>query len=241
MYRILTIAAFLLFVTNARAQRVIDVNSADGAGALDYNASSAVMGQLYTGLKFVRVTAGTPFFKEQFMKAVLFDDGGDRYRCNAVRINLLDNEINFLGADGKEMISSSPVRRILLTDSTNGTNYYFIWGWELTPPDKSLEKVWFQVLVNDETTLCRQIKKKIHETPSYGTATADQDILSIDAYWLHRNGKLTAVKNWDDLLDQLQDQKAMLTQYIHDHHLKGKSADDYTQIVTAYNHAKKSK
>ena len=240
MYRTLITVALGLLVMGSRAQRVIDVNSADGSGATDYNASSAVMGQLYTGLKFVRVTAGTPFFKEQFMKAVLFDDGGGRYRCNAVRINLLDNEINFLGADGKEMISSSPVRRIILTDSTSGVSYYFIWGWELGPPDKSLEKVWFQVLVNDETTLCRQIKKKIHETPSYGTATTDQDIVSIDAWWLHRNGKLTAVKNWDDLLDQLQDQKAMLTQFIHDHHLKGKSVDDYVQLVTAYNTAKKS-
>jgi len=240
MYRILTIAVFALLATSSRAQRVIDVNTADGAGVTDYNANSAVSGQLYTGLKFVRVTAGTPFFKEQFMKAVLFDDGGGRYRCNAVRINLLDNEVNFLGADGREMIASSPVRRIILTDSTSGANYYFIWGWELGPPDKSLEKVWFQVLVNDETTLCRQIKKKIHEAPAYGSATIDQDIVSIDAWWLHRNGKLAPVKNWDDLLDQLQDQKAMLAQFIHDHHLKGKSVDDFTQLVTAYNHAKKS-
>ncbi|HVU97950.1 MAG TPA: hypothetical protein VHE34_22155 [Puia sp.] len=240
MYRILATVILAGLLTSSKAQRVIDVNSTDGAGATDYSASSAVMGQLYTGLKFVRVTAGTPFFKEQFMKAVLFDDGGGRYRCNAVRINLLDNEINFLGADGRENVATSPVRRIILTDSTNGANYYFIWGLELTPPDKSLEKVWFQVLVNDETTLCRQIKKKIHETPSYGTATTDQDILSIDAYWLHRNGKLTAVRNWDDLLNQLQDQKPMLTQYIHDHHLKGKSADDFTQVVTAYNAAKRS-
>jgi hypothetical protein len=240
MYRFLTTAALMLLLTDANAQRVIDINGADGAGVTDYNASSAVMGQLYTGIKYVRVTAGTPFFRETFMKAVLFDDGGGRYRCNAVRINLLDNEVNFLGADGREMISSSPVRRIILTDSTTGANYFFIWGWELTPPDKSLEKVWFQVMVNDETSLCRQIKKRIHETPAYGTATTDEDILSIDAWWLHRNGKLAPVKNWDDLLDQLQDQKAILTQYIHDHHLRGKSADDYTQLVTAYNNAKKS-
>ncbi len=219
---------------------MIDVNGADGAGVADYNANYAVAGQLYTGIKYVRVTGGTPFFKEQFMKAVLLDDGGGRYRCNAVRINLLDNEVNFLGRDGKELIASSPIRRIILTDSTSGANYYFIWGWELTPADKALENVWFQVLVNDQTTLCRQIKKKVHETPAYGTATTDQDIMSIDAYYLHRDGKLTPVKNWDDLLNQLQDQKAMLTQYIHDHHLKGKSVDDFTQLITAYNSAKKS-
>ncbi|HEY4111531.1 hypothetical protein [Puia sp.] len=240
MYRILSTAALTLFLIQGQAQKIIDVTTADGSGATDYNTTSAVLGQMYTGIKYVRVTAGTPFFKEQFMKGVLFDDGGGRYRCNAVRINLLDNEINFLGADGKEMVSSSPIRRIVLADSTTGDKYYFVWGWELTPADRSLEKVWFQILVNDETSLCRQIKKKIHETPAYGTATTDEDILSIDAWYLHKHGALIPVKNWQDLQDQLQDQKALLTQYIHDHHLKGKSADDFTQLVTAYNAAKKS-
>jgi hypothetical protein len=240
MYRILISAVLLFLCIASQAQKIIDVNSADGVGATDFNARDAVIGQLYTGIKYVRVTAGTPFFKPQFMKAVLFDDGGGRYRCNAVRINLLDNEINFLGADGREMIASSPVRRIILNDSLTGANYYFIWGLELTPAEPALEKVWFQVLVNDETSLCRQIKKRIHETPSYGTATTDEDILSIDTWYIHRDGKLLPVKNWDHLLEQLQDQKPLLTQYIHDHHLKGKSVEDWTQLVTAYNAAKRS-
>ncbi|GGA97506.1 hypothetical protein GCM10011511_21030 [Puia dinghuensis] len=234
----LTAALLILFLVQTRAQKIIDVTNSDGTGAIDYNTTSAVIGQLYTGIKYVRVTAGTPFFKEQFMKARLFDDGGGHYRCNAVRINLLDNEINYLGSDGKEMIASSPVRRIILTDSTTGEQYYFVWGWELTPTDKALEKVWFQVLVNDEVSLCRQIKKRIHETPSYGTATTDQDIVTIETYYLHRKGALVLVKSWQDLQDQLQDRKAILTQYIHDHHLKGRNTDDYIQLVTAYNAVK---
>jgi hypothetical protein len=233
-------ACLLIFLSQAHAQRVIDVNTADGTGATDYNSSSAVLGQLYTGVKYVRVTAGTPFFKEAFLPALLFDNEGSRYRCKAVRLNLLDNEVNFLGADGKEMIASSPVRQIILMDSSTKENFYFVLGSALKPAEKQLEKVWFQVLVNDETSLCRQIKKKIHETPSYGTATTDQDIISIDAYYLYRNGSLLPVRNWDDLQSQLQDQKPVLTGYIHDHHLKGRSAADFTQLVTAYNAAKRS-
>ena len=240
MYRILTTATLLLLLCQVHAQKIIDVTNGDGTGIVDYDATSAVLGQLYNNIKYVRITAGTPFFKEQYMKAILLDDGGGRYRSNAVRLNLMDNEVNFLGPDGKEMVTTSPIRRIILTDSTTGEKYYFVWGLELTPPEKFLERVWFQVLVNDQTSLCRQIRKRIHETPSYGTATTDQDIVTSDVYYLHRNGVLTPVKNWEDLQTQLQDQKALLTQYIHDHHLKGKSIDDYTQLVTAYNSAKKS-
>jgi hypothetical protein len=115
MPRILTAAILIFLLHPAKGQKVIDVATADGVGVTDYNATSAVLGQLYTGIKYVRVTAGTPFFKEQFMKAQLMDDGGGRYRCNAVRLNLLDNEINFLGTDGREMIATSPVRRIRAT------------------------------------------------------------------------------------------------------------------------------
>jgi hypothetical protein len=64
--------------------------------------------------------------------------------------------------------------------------------------------------------------------------------MTIDVYFLHIKANLIPVKSWQDLQDQLRDQKAILTQYIHDHHLKGKSADDYIQLVTAYNTAKKS-
>src|SRR5882757_7112859 len=126
MNRIWIATAFLLLTLFGNAQKVIDVNTSDNTGIRDYNSTSAVIGQLYTGIKYVRVTAGTPFFKEQFMKAQLTDDGGGHYKCNAVRINLLDNEINFLGPDGKEMICSSPIRHIVLLDSTTDQKYYFV-------------------------------------------------------------------------------------------------------------------
>jgi hypothetical protein len=240
MRRILTTATLLFLLTRSQAQKVIDVTTQDGTAATDNNANYAVAGQLYTGIKYVRVTAGTPFFKENFMKAVLFDGGGGRYRCNGVRINLLDNEINFLDPTGKELVSSSPIRSLALTDSVTKEKYLFVWGAQLSPDDKLLNRVWFQVLVNDETTLLGLIKKRVHEAPAYGTATTEQDIVTSESYYLHHNGVLTPVKGWQDLQDQLQDQKALLTQYIHDHKLKGKSADDYTQLVTAYNTARKS-
>jgi hypothetical protein len=240
MYRIFATASLLLLLTSSRAQRVVDVANGDGTGATDKTGRGAVTGQLYTGIKYVRLTAGTPFFKEQFMHAVLFDNSGDRYRCNAARLNLLDNEINFLDNDGKENTATTPIRSLVLTDSISGTSYSFVEGRELAPADRGLDNVWFQVLVNDETGLCRQMKKKIHETPAYGTATTDEDIVTIEVFYLRRNGTLTPVKSWDDLQSQLQDQKALLASYIKDHHLKGRSADDWTQLVTVYNTAKKS-
>jgi len=239
MYRIFATASLLFLLTASKAQRVVDVDNGEGTGATDKTGRGAVTGQLYTGIKYVRVTAGTPFFKEKFMHAVLFDFEGSRYRCNAARLNLLDNEINFLADDGKENTATTPIRSLVLTDDNNGAQYSFVLGRELAPADRGLDNVWFEVLVNNETGLCLQMKKKIHETPAYGTATTDEDIMTIETYYLRRNGTLIPVKSWGELQNQLQDQQPLLTQYIHDHHLKGRSADDWTQLVTAYNNAKK--
>jgi hypothetical protein len=175
------------------------------------------------------------------MKAQLFDRAGDHYVSNAVRINLLDNQVNFMTPDGKEMVATTPVRRVILTDSVTGDKFYFVWGEELSPSDKALDNTWLQVLVNDETSLCRQLKKMIHEPPSYGTATVDQDIVTIDFWFLRINKGLVRFKNWQELQTLLADQSPELKQFIQDHHLKGKSSDDYVQLVQYYNTVKRQK
>jgi len=237
MQRILATAALILSLSHSIAQGVINVTNSDGAETIDKSVASAITGQIYMGTKYVRVTAGTPFFKEKFMHAVLYDRTGDRYRAHAVRLNLLDNEINFLGADGKEMIASTPIRQVDLTDSTSGEKFYFVQGDAIGATDRTLNQAWFQVLVNDKTSLLAQLKKRIHEQPSYGTATQEQDIMTIEYYYLHKDGNLTPIKNWQDLQDQLKDQKPTLDVFIKDHKLKGKNFGDYTQLVTAYNAA----
>jgi len=240
MRRTLLSFCLLLLLAPTFAQRVVNVDAADGTNATDKNAIAAVSGQVYSGIKYVRITAGTPFFKEKFMNATLFDDNHGRYYANAARLNLLDNEINFLGADGKEMTSASPISTIVFTDSITHAQYLFALGKGLGVTDHSLERSWFEILVNDNVSLCRYVKKRIHETPAYGTATTDQDILSIETYYLHDQRGLTQIKDWSELQELLQDKKSELTQYIKEHKLKGKAPADYTQLVVAYNASKKS-
>ena len=79
-------------------------------------------------IKFVEVTAGTPFFNDQWMKARLFDDNGESYASHSVRLNLLDNDVSFLDADRTEMVTTIPVKKIRLTDTTTGTQYLFVLG-----------------------------------------------------------------------------------------------------------------
>jgi hypothetical protein len=232
-------ATLFLCCLTGRSQQVVDVNSSNFSLANPNSVSfDNVSGLIYNPIKFVKVTAGTPFFKEEWMKARLFTDNGESYASHAVRLNLFDNDVNFLDARGTEMIASTPVKKIQLTDTTTGTQYLFVQGDQIPATDKSLAKVWLQVLVNDTVSLCRQIKKMLHETPSYGTSTTEEEIVSVDHYFVRMNANFIQLKTWSDLLQLFTDKKDAINQYIRDHHLKGKSADDYTQLVQYYNSIK---
>src|ERR1700722_6336066 len=236
MRHLLIAATSFLFCLTGRSQQVVNVNSDNFSFSNRNNADISQM--VHQPIKFVKITAGTPFFDDRWMKARLFDGNGDSYASHSVRLNLLDNDVSFLDADGTEMVTTIPVKKIQLTDTTTGTKYLFILGDRIPEADKAQAGVWLQVLVNDTVSLCRQIKKTIRETVPYGSSTTEREIVRVDIYFVHMNGSFIRLKDWSGLLQLFTDKKDAINQYIRDHHLNGKSADDYTQLVQYYNSIK---
>jgi hypothetical protein len=73
--RFLLIAAALsLSCLPGRTQQVVDANS-DAFTSVNHNPSvlNTVNGMIFQPTKFIKVTAGTPFFKDIWMNAKLFD------------------------------------------------------------------------------------------------------------------------------------------------------------------------
>jgi hypothetical protein len=235
MRYLLIAPALFLICLSGRTQQVVDVGSNDFDATNHRGVVNNVMGQLYQPTKYVKVTAGSPFFKDQYMKARLIDANGDSYASNAVRLNLLENQINFLDAEGTERVTTTPMKAVLFTDSVSGNPFMFVLGEDLPKAERSLAKTWFQVLVNDSVSLCRQIKKSLHESIAYGTSTTEEDIVTADIFFVQIRGVFTRVKTWADFIQLFSDKKDPIDQYVHTHHLKGKSVEDYTQLVQFYN------
>jgi hypothetical protein len=232
-------AALLLTCLSGFSQQVVDVNSIDFDAINHNDAVNNAFGQIYQGTKYVKVTSGSPFFKQEWMKAKLIDGSGASYASNAVKLNLIDNEINFLDNAGTERVSTVPVKQMTLFDSTTGDKYIFILGEKVPAAEKSLAKTWFQVVVNDKVSLCLQIVKKIHEGITYGSATTEEDIVTLDFYYVQMKGNFIRVKTWSDLVQLFNDRKDSIDQYIHAHHLKGKP-EDYAPLVQYYNSISKA-
>jgi hypothetical protein len=49
------------------------------------------------------------------------------------------------------------------------------------------------------------------------------------------NKTFTRVKSWQDFVQLFADKKDAVDQFVHTHRLKGKSEDDYVQLVRFYN------
>lgn len=217
-----------------------------GQGIIPYHASDAatptappsiaiIAGVPYSLDKYVRIVNGSPFFNDTWMKGKVLLLNGSISAALLMRLNLLDNEVNFIDSKGKEMTISAPMRYIMMTDSA-GNEYSFLHGDQLTE-EKDLQDVWFQVLVNSRISLCKQIKMAIRESKPYGSATAEQSIQTSQIFFVHRKNELIRIKKWDDLLSVLDDKKQLVRQYCKEHHLSGRSDNDYIQLLTYYDNS----
>jgi hypothetical protein len=234
--RLIYLTVFLLAAAICGSgQRVIDVSKESYSAYIDGQAMSGVNGLTYSAVKFVRVTSGTPFFKDEFMKGTVVLPEGKAISGVRIRLNLVDNQVNYLNSSGQEMVATNPIKNVILTDTISGTQYYFVYLEELKLQDKIFQKVWLQVLVNDKVSLCCQFRKRIHEITAYGSATTEQEILTDYVYLVKVGGEFRVVYKIDELPDLFKDKKEQVSQYIHTNHLKGRSADDFTQVVKYYN------
>jgi len=201
---------------------------------------SSVDGKPYNPTEYAKLAPGsTPFFRDQWMKADLIDGSGKLYASNAVRLDLLDNIVNFRDpASGQEMIASDSIKWVRLTDTVKGIHYMFVMGDQLPAVKKTQAGVWFQVLVNDKVSLCHQMRKTVHQTVVFGDGP-QTTISTDDFYFLSAKGLWMALTGWKDLQGYLDDKKDTIDKYIQDHHLKGKAPQDYIELVQYYNSLEK--
>jgi len=225
----------LLFISAAAtSQRVIDIDKND-ANPTDSKLLMIVGGNPLGNTKYVRIVSGTPYFSETWMKGKVLISGGKMYGGVRFRLDLLDNSLQYINGDGREMIATSPVTNIVLTDSISGKEYLFAHQSTL-PPSKDLQKGWYQVLSDGKgATLYMHNAKSIQETRPYGTATYEQHIRDFNQYYIQTDSAFTLVKKFNSIPDVLSDKKDELTAYIKSQKLSGKSTEDYTALIDYYN------
>jgi hypothetical protein len=240
--RYLLLAAGIIFsCLSAKSQNVLvkaesDLSTSDFTNASNPIVVSSVNGQTYFPQEYAHLISGSPFFMDRPMKAVLLDEENKVYSSNAVRMDLLNNRVIYKDpASGQEMVASLPLVEVQLTDTVQNKKYIFLRGQRIPQSKLIVANTWFQVLVNDKVSLCREMRKMAHQTIIYGQPEKQANIVTDEYYYVLIDENFSRINGWKGLLETLGDKRDLLDKYIQDHHLKGKSADDFTQLVQYYN------
>lgn len=168
------------------------------------------------------------------MKGSLDLSDGTGYENLLLKIDLMDNSLLYLDAEGKEMVATSVIRNVTLIDPLTNKNYDFIYSSFINAPGQ-VEKGWYQVIASGSVSLYKRYVKITNETKPYGSATYEQSIVTGAKYFLLNNSEFTEIKKFKSLPGTLNDKKQELEVYISSKKLSGKNDSDYADLIDYYN------
>jgi hypothetical protein len=228
------LAALLSFLSiTVFSQTVIDVGK-NNSGGQPSNLFYAVGGIPLNNAKYVAVREGSPFFDEALAKGRIVLSGGKVYDNIRLRLDLMDNTIHYISPEGEELIATTPIKTIFLTDSVSQKENQFDYSDFIMTLSK-IEPGWYQLLDTGAVRLYKRHTKSIRENKPYGSATVDQFITTAFSYYMLFNSVFTPIKKIKALPDMLQDKKAELQEYINNNNISGRSDKDYMALLGYYN------
>ena len=223
---------FLFSTAFAQAQRTVDVdkNDVDPTRGFFYS----VQGEPFSIAKYIRVVDGSPYFNDTWMLGSVMMSNGHRYDSLHFKLDLLANELHFLDLQGRELVAAGKLSELWLTDSVSGAQSHFVYSSAIvasSPPENG----WYQLLAIGNADLFVRLHKDITEFTPYNSATTEQSIKTTAWYFVVVNKVFSRIKKFSELSDLLSNKSAEIKSFINTNHLSGRSANDYTRVVTYYN------
>ena len=223
----------LLAALSASGQRVVDISSGDVDVVTQQRPIGLAGGSIFPEYKYIKVKEGSPYYRDEWCKGILVTENGTAFHGLELKLDLLNHEVHYKDSADREMVLTTPMRKIIIWPGLDART--FIPGKPWASTDKSLEKAWLQVLVNDSVSLLLDIRKKLVEITPYASSTAEQTINDEEAYWLQKGGNLVRIKHWDDLPYLLGDKKGQVAKFIKENDLTGDAPIEYADVVAFYN------
>lgn len=178
----------LLSVLHANAQRTIDVDKID---RLPSAAFFAVGGEPFVNNKFVKLTEGSPYYADDWRKAIVILQNGTGYKDLMVKLDLYNNEVHYQDKSGNELIATTPIKDIIIENG--GRDHHFIHSSFVTEL-KQAPVGWYELLVDEPIGLFKYYRKSLDEYKRYGSATYEQQINTSDIFYIVSNTGLANVK-----------------------------------------------
>ncbi|MGZ5285725.1 MAG: hypothetical protein ACXWB9_01005 [Flavisolibacter sp.] len=231
--RTILLMVALAFLQPLFAQRTVDVTSGDNR--LGPSSFFTVNGTPFANDKYVKLVEGTPYFQNDWLTGMVITPSGQEFKNISLKLNLHSGEVLYKDEKGSEMIATTPLKEVVLTDAL-GNNFRFIHSSSLPQNEANpLKAGWYQWLSSGSAGLYKYYNKQLSESAPYGSATTEQKIKTKEKFFIAYNNAYFEIAKTKEAPSILANKKTELETYLKTENKAGTLDDRLTALVQHYN------
>lgn len=147
--------------------------------------------------RYSRVASGTPYLFDNFLPAIVVLGNGTGYEGVRVRLNLVENELQYRDSKGMELVTKVPMKQLVIRDTVRGGEHTLVSSFAL-PPGAPKEG-WYELLADGPLQLLQLRERRLVTEKPFNSASEEQRIENRDRLFVLAAGKYTEVKKPRDL------------------------------------------
>jgi hypothetical protein len=181
--------------------------------------------------------AGSVYDQSDYQLAKITLKDGRVYNDVKTRINLLEQEVNFIASNGQEgFLGKGMASEIAYIDSQKETQDIKIFQCGFPPIDNQNRISFYQILFNGKTSLLKSVYKSIQERNNEMSGERFKEFATYENIYLLKEGTMSRIKkDKSSILAIFQDKKEAIAKYIEAQKLNLKNEAHLIDLVKYYN------
>lgn len=181
--------------------------------------------------------AGSVYDQTEYQLARITLKDGRVYNDVKTRINLLEQEVNFIASNGQEgYLGKGMASEIAYIDGKDATQNVKIFQCGFPPIDNQNRISFYQILFNGKTSLLKSVYKSIQERNNDLSGERYKEFATYENSYLLKEGVMSRIKkDKSSVLAMFQDKKEAIAKYIEDQKLNLKNEAHLIALVQYYN------
>jgi hypothetical protein len=180
---------------------------------------------------------GTPYFPETYKYATITLVQGRALRNVKARVDLVENETQFISANGAEgLLNRGMVREVSYADTVDAiiTQYKLRTGFP--PIEKFTKDNFYLVLADGRCSFLKAIIKKVTEIRNELPGGMVKSYETLEDYYIYAKGEIRRWKRDKDfILAELADKKSEVDQFVLANKTNFRNAESVAKLVSYYN------
>lgn len=180
---------------------------------------------------------GSAYLFPDFKFATIELADGRKYANVKARLNLVENEVNFIASNGEEgYIGKGMVHTISFNDTTKQGIKTFSFQTGFPKTDNQTVIHFYQILASGKIGLVKSISKNIEERLNELSGEKSKEFAVRENLYLQVDGELKRIKKEASFfLGIMADQKEAISQFINTNKINFKNEDQLIGLISYYN------